>query len=203
MANIGSERSMEEILSSIKRVISEGSDVRLRRGETRGNPDILPEPDEDEPDADPDVLELTEPDPMPEASDGGFHQTFAAAIEPEPEDARWQAIADEPVVEAPEPVPAPAPVASAAPAPSAAPLPSAVDGEAELVSSQAAAASRQSLASLSRLVVKEAGGDVTLEALVRDMLRPMLAEWLDKNLPATVERLVQAEIRRIAAQDAP
>lgn len=199
MANIGQERSMEEILSSIKRVISEGSDVRLRRGDPRGNPDILPEPDEDEQTDEPEVLELTEPDPMPEADDGGFHETFAAQIEPQAEDARWQAIADEPVAEAPQPAPAPAP----SPSPPSAPVATApaLDSEAELVSSRAAAASRQSLASLSRLVVKEAGGDVTLEALVRDMLRPMLAEWLDKNLPATVERLVQAEIRRIAAQD--
>jgi len=195
MANIGPERSMEEILSSIKRVISEGSDVRLRRGDPRGNPDILPEPDEDEQAEAPDVLELTEPDAMPEAADGGFHQTFAAPIEPQPEDARWQAIADEAMAEEPQPAPLPA----SPPAPAAAPP---VDSEAELVSSRAAAASRQSLASLSRLVVKDAGGDVTLEALVRDMLRPMLAEWLDQNLPATVERLVQAEIRRIAAQDA-
>jgi cell pole-organizing protein PopZ len=30
------------------------------------------------------------------------------------------------------------------------------------------------------------------------MLRPMLAEWLDQHLPAMVDRLVAAEITRIA-----
>lgn len=43
-------------------------------------------------------------------------------------------------------------------------------------------------------------GETSLEGLVRDMLRPMLAEWLDANLPAMVERLVKAEIARIAGK---
>ena len=34
--------------------------------------------------------------------------------------------------------------------------------------------------------------------LVREMLRPMLKQWLDENLPAVVERLVRAEIQRVA-----
>ena len=38
----------------------------------------------------------------------------------------------------------------------------------------------------------------TLEELVSEMLRPMLKAWLDENLPAMVERLVQAEIERIS-----
>ncbi len=36
------------------------------------------------------------------------------------------------------------------------------------------------------------------EEVAREMLRPMLKTWLDENLPAIVERLVQAEIERIA-----
>lgn len=39
----------------------------------------------------------------------------------------------------------------------------------------------------------------TLEGLVADLLRPMLKEWLDANLPAIAERLVKQEIDRIAA----
>ncbi len=35
------------------------------------------------------------------------------------------------------------------------------------------------------------------EGVAREMLRPMLKAWLDENLPAIVERLVQAEIERI------
>jgi cell pole-organizing protein PopZ len=32
----------------------------------------------------------------------------------------------------------------------------------------------------------------------REMLRPMLKQWLDDNLPVMVERLVRAEIERVA-----
>lgn len=38
----------------------------------------------------------------------------------------------------------------------------------------------------------------TLDELVQDMLRPMLKEWLDDNLPQIVERLVRAEIERVS-----
>jgi cell pole-organizing protein PopZ len=38
----------------------------------------------------------------------------------------------------------------------------------------------------------------TLEDLVREMLRPMLKSWLDDNLPGMVERIVKAEIERVA-----
>lgn len=38
----------------------------------------------------------------------------------------------------------------------------------------------------------------TLDDLVADMLRPMLRDWLDSNLPPLVERLVRQEIERVA-----
>jgi cell pole-organizing protein PopZ len=37
-----------------------------------------------------------------------------------------------------------------------------------------------------------------IERLAREMLRPMLKEWLDDHLPDVVERLVRAEIERVA-----
>jgi len=43
-------------------------------------------------------------------------------------------------------------------------------------------------------------GETSLEGLVSDMLRPMLAEWLDANLPDMVEELIKAEIARIAGK---
>lgn len=43
-------------------------------------------------------------------------------------------------------------------------------------------------------------GETSLEGLVRDLLRPMLTEWIDKNLPGMVEKMVQAEIARIAGK---
>jgi cell pole-organizing protein PopZ len=36
-----------------------------------------------------------------------------------------------------------------------------------------------------------------VEAMARDMLRPMLKEWLDSHLPTLVEKLVRAEIERV------
>lgn len=38
----------------------------------------------------------------------------------------------------------------------------------------------------------------TLEDLVKEMLRPMLKEWLDDNLPQMVERMVREEIERVS-----
>lgn len=43
-------------------------------------------------------------------------------------------------------------------------------------------------------------GETSLEGMVREMLRPMLAEWLDTNLPAMVEKMVKDEISRIAGK---
>ncbi len=43
-------------------------------------------------------------------------------------------------------------------------------------------------------------GETSLEGLARELLRPALSEWLDKNLPPLVERLVAAEIARIVGK---
>ncbi len=42
------------------------------------------------------------------------------------------------------------------------------------------------------------GGANTIEGLVRELLRPMLKEWLDANLPGIVDKHVEAEVQRIA-----
>ncbi len=41
------------------------------------------------------------------------------------------------------------------------------------------------------------GGGKTVEDLARELLRPMLREWLDRNLPSLVERMVEREIARL------
>lgn len=41
----------------------------------------------------------------------------------------------------------------------------------------------------------------TVEDLMKEILRPMLKDWLDRNLPAVVEDLVRAEIERVAARN--
>jgi cell pole-organizing protein PopZ len=77
---------------------------------------------------------------------------------------------------------------------------SAVPAE-KIISDEAAEASRARLASLSRLVIKpEVAGSDTLEGLVREMLKPMLRDWLDTNLPDLVEAMVAKEIARITGQ---
>ena len=85
------------------------------------------------------------------------------------------------------------------------PLPvaaAAVPDARKLMSDDAATASAQSLSALEALVVRDyAGSERTLEGLVRDMLKPMLRDWLDANLPEVVERLVSREVRRITARD--
>ncbi|ANY19033.1 hypothetical protein A6F68_00498 [Tsuneonella dongtanensis] len=78
--------------------------------------------------------------------------------------------------------------------------------DAPLLTDAARDAMRENLAALAMLaepgvppqIVRS--GETSLEGLTRELLRPMLAEWLDKNLPAMVERMVQQEIARIAGK---
>ena len=78
--------------------------------------------------------------------------------------------------------------------------------ESPLVTEQARSSMRESLAALA--VMSEPGaspqivrsGETSLEGMTRDLLRPALAEWLDKHLPAMVEDMVSAEIARIVGK---
>jgi len=78
--------------------------------------------------------------------------------------------------------------------------------EAELISAEVRSAMEENFAALSMLAEPPArpqivrSGETSLEGLVRDMLRPMLAEWLDRNLPGIVETMVAKEIARIAGK---
>jgi cell pole-organizing protein PopZ len=81
--------------------------------------------------------------------------------------------------------------------------PVSADSSDGLVSEDAAAASLRSLAVLSALNQREQGvvqGDGPLEAVVREMLKPMLKDWLDRHLPEIVEELVTREIARITGK---
>ena len=81
-----------------------------------------------------------------------------------------------------------------------------VEATPALTTEEAADAMRQSLAALAMLAEPPAAprivrsGETSLEGLVREMLRPMMAQWLDAHLPEIVERLVKAEIARIAGK---
>lgn len=70
------------------------------------------------------------------------------------------------------------------------------EASASLVSDAVSQSVSQSLANLSSLIARPKAPD--LDAMAEDMLRPMLQDWLDNNLPSLVERLVRAEIERIA-----
>lgn len=68
-----------------------------------------------------------------------------------------------------------------------------------VMSSPTMAASTDVLAQLAKAVLNQrdvaiGSSDVTIEGMVREMLRPLLKEWLDRNLPYLVERLVKREI---------
>lgn len=73
----------------------------------------------------------------------------------------------------------------------------------DLVSEDVALASRQSLAALSALRERAEAvpmDDAALGAAVREMLKPLLKDWLDRNLPDMVEELVTREIARITGK---
>lgn len=80
------------------------------------------------------------------------------------------------------------------------------EADGPLLASPAIDSMRESLAALA--VMAEPGappqivrsGETSLESLARELLRPALAEWLDKNLPPLVERMVAQEIARIVGK---
>ncbi len=78
--------------------------------------------------------------------------------------------------------------------------------EAPLVTEQARLSMRESLAALSVMAAPGVApqivrsGETSLEGMARELLRPALAEWLDKNLPPLVEAMVAAEIQRIVGK---
>jgi len=75
-----------------------------------------------------------------------------------------------------------------------------------LITEESRGAMQENLAALAMLAEPGAkpqivrSGETSLEGLTRDLMRPMLAEWLDENLPGMVEKMVQAEIARIAGK---
>ena len=74
-----------------------------------------------------------------------------------------------------------------------------------IISTNAAQTSRQSLAALAearraREAETGTGPGGPLDNVVREMLRPMLKQWLDDNLPEIVEQLVTREIARITGK---
>ena len=64
-----------------------------------------------------------------------------------------------------------------------------------LLSAETDASVASNFKNLQDMLAKESQ---TLEGMTNELLKPMLKEWLDDNLPQLVERLVREEIQRVA-----
>jgi cell pole-organizing protein PopZ len=191
------EPTMEEILASIRRIISEddkpadGGEAADAAGEAEVEEEAVAE---EEPAAEPeseddDVLELTEvvsddleatPEPIDEfdAPEPDQDTDVDFDLPPEPE----------PSYEEPEPM---------------APSMAATEGYRGLVSDPTATHATSTFAQLAGARTAARGMPLgqhhkTLEDLTKELLRPMLKEWLDRHLPPLVERLVEREIAKLA-----
>jgi uncharacterized protein len=169
------EPTMEEILASIRQIIATDEPP----ADAATHPATNPEDD---------ILELTELVEEP----GAVAEVEVAAEELLPTAPEAEAVRDEPMM-AEE---------------SALAMPATEEGA--LVSADIVAQSAGAFASLTEELenrritlpshVEVGDGKQTLEQLVTQIMRPLLKEWLETNLPTTVERLVQKEIERIARQ---
>ena len=180
------EPSMEEILASIRRIISEDGEE-----ESAADGEVSPEVEEEvavaEVEAEPVVVESEpelEPAPLADIDDDILELTDVIEDEPKPEPEPL--LDDEPAIEIESEVE---------------PEPAILIQEEKLVSDEVEEVSVASMSGLTAALAANAlvgNGDKTLEQLVKDVLRPILKEWLDTNLPETVERIVREEVERIA-----
>ena len=67
-----------------------------------------------------------------------------------------------------------------------------------LLSAQASDTANAAFSKLADTLMSRATGERSIEELTQDLLRSMLKQWLDANLPDMVERLVREEIERVA-----
>ncbi|EAS50050.1 hypothetical protein SI859A1_01405 [Aurantimonas manganoxydans SI85-9A1] len=119
-----------------------------------------------------------------------------AEDEADDEDEAAPAMTAPPSPQAYEPAEAKAADAVKAPATPSAPVAAAAADIHALVSHEAGERIAGSFDDLARVIRDEQMR--TMDETVRQMLRPMLQEWLDDNLPRLVERLVREEIERVA-----
>lgn len=224
------EPTMEEILASIRRIISEDDAPASTAAQSASAPAAAPlKADSD------DVLELTEraepspfeaePEPAAEPASaepakGGSKKKASPFArfekggdddEPKYDDSRFDAsMFDKTDIEliAPEAQPAPSAPEPAAPPPAAAqpqPQPQPVSQampeskDEGLISQPTAATVASAFSALSRNVPMPPPGR-SLEDLVKEMMKPMLRDWLDQNLAGIVEAKVQAEVERLSRQ---
>ncbi len=183
------EPTMEEILASIRRIISEED----RPPESGGDVlDLQPPP----------VVETKappRPEPKPEPRPEQTYTRAAPVAFEQPEPMSARALEDDLMIveneqevefeEGPAP-PEPTPKAASAPKAEWRPM------EQETLTSEPVAS--QTAGALSKLMgTMLVSSGATLDDVVRDLMKPMLKQWLDANLPQIVEAEVAKEIDRI------
>lgn len=182
--NAEQEPSMEEILASIRRIISEDGEE-----DTAEQPEPEPEP---EPPAghEEGVLELTD-----EVQDDGTVVNLKTGEEVSEEPVEEEDVGLEMIDAEGKPGAEPV-IGAAAEAVAAERLVSDIPGmeSVSALSGLAAAVNNH------RRAVDPSIGARTIEDLVKEVMRPMIREWLDDNLPALVERLVSREIERLTRE---
>ena len=199
MSDTEQEPSMEEILASIRRIISDDDkEMEAAAQENEEAPEDEEELAVEEMVAEPEPEPESEPEPVAEEVDDDdddiLDLTDMEAPDPEP-------LFEEQAYKEPEPEPVATPV-SPPPAPPPAPTPA----PANLVSPPQAGEASGSFERLTEKLNEDyselpiGNGAVTLEGLTRELVRPMLKEWLDQHLPMMVERLVREEIERLVMQ---
>ena len=178
------EPSMEEILASIRSIIADDREPIAPRPIVKpaapaSGPQIVYSKEQQAA-----ATRPAEPPPPVEAP-----TPKVVWSQPQPE---ATAVANPPSQPATVDKPQPAPAASdkSQPAPAAKPKDSA------LLSDQADEAVSAAFQALSTTLALQSAE--LAENAAREILRPMLKAWLDENLPAMVERLVRAEIQRVA-----
>ena len=200
-AEAQAEPTMEEILASIRKIISE--DDVAPTDEAMPDPnvdafgdDVLElsalEPFDETPDPVVDDFEFDEPAPEPEPAVEIDDEIIVMDREPEPEPIFAE---PEPVFAEPEPMPLAEPVAFA-PAPSIEPKP--LEATIGLIGAQTAEATAAAFSRVGPALPGHFASGASVEELVSYLLKPMLKEWLDQHLPRIVEERVEAELARIA-----
>ena len=211
------EPTMEEILASIRRIISEdgepgaapSAEKVVPMATTQATQQAQPTPPVEE-----DVLELTEVveeevvETVDELDVEDEPEVIAAPeveamVEPEPEMEEEPDVEPEPDMEQEDLKEDVALKIEAKLSEWEDPVDPA-DEEEAIMSGESSDKARNAFMDLSDLLVAGyQGSDNTLEAMVRKMLKPMLKSWLDENLPEIVERVVAREVARLARARRP
>jgi cell pole-organizing protein PopZ len=191
------EPSMEDILASIRRILSDDAPGEMASaGAAAGDAAAAPAPaDAPRPAEAPRPAAAGPATAKPAASPFDDDTTRPGSVEPlRPRRDNVFLLTPEMRVAAPH-LAAPH-LAAVRPPPATTPSAAELDA---VLSRRAAASGTDVLSQLASAILDRrdivvANRDVTLEGMVREMLRPLLREWLDRNLPYLIERLVKREI---------